>query len=367
MGFLFDSEPQTVIQQNELPDFLKTFYEDQTQNIGNIQGIAANIYNDQKDYIPYSGARLQNFTTDQLTGMERLRNNLGITIDNDTGQVVATGDNAVGQDQLADAIDKVGYAGQTWQDLGGEYLQQGSVQTKDWTPGEADRYMNPYRDKVIDARLGRLDDVYARRRSADDARASEAGVFGGGRHAVLDALREEEENQMRDQIVAEGEDQGYQNSQQQFERDQSRAITTQTQNQNAGLQAFNANRDQFNTDMNRIATAGQGLAGLATTAQQMGNIDVENLMRIGGMGQDMGQKSLDIQYEDFLNQKSHPWQQMGALSGAISGNTPDPYARLFAQQQQTTSGGGPNMFSQIAGAGLAGLGVAGGLGWQPLA
>lgn len=86
------------------------------------------------------------------------------------------------------------------------------------------------------------------------------------------------------------------------------------------------------------------------------------MMTIGDAGQSMGQAGLDLAYDDYLRQKSNPYQQFGWLQGALSGQ-PVENPSLFATQSSQQPG--PSAFSQMAGTGLAALGTAGMLGWAP--
>lgn len=141
-----------------------------------------------------------------------------------------------------------------------------------------------------------------------------------------------------------------------FNQNQDRQFATQVQNQNMGLQAFNANRDQFNTDQSRLLQG--GLYGMQNAAQQqqMQMQDNNNLLSIGGLQQQLGQQSLDVGYQDYLNQKQYPYQQYNFLQQALQGNSFNPYQGISGSTT-TQKGGDPGALQQIAGLGIAGLGA----------
>lgn len=144
-----------------------------------------------------------------------------------------------------------------------------------------------------------------------------------------------------------------------FNQNQDRQFATQTQNQNMGLQAYNANRDQFNSDQQRLMQGGALNLQNAAQQQQMQMQDNNNLLTIGNMQQQLGQRGLDVGYQDYLNQKQYPYQQFNFLQSALQGNSFNPYQGISGTTT-TQSGGDPSAIQQIAGVGLTALGAFGG-------
>lgn len=371
----FGNDTQKVVSSTDVPDWLLPYYQKQANVSGQILDSAVDIYNDNAAYDPYPHERLQSFTTDQLTAQEMARQNAGLT-----------GQPALGQQQLSAAMGLTDQAAGGWS--GGQYDpnqvsadQFGERYTADrFDSGDAAAYMDPYKQQVIDRTVAEMERSNQRRRLADDTRATQAGAFGGSRHAVLDSLREEDFDRQLGNTVASLYDQGYSRAQDQYNTDEnrglqgfganaavgaadaSRTLQADLANQTTGLQAFNANREQFNTDQARALAAGQNMAGIADQAQSMGLKDVASVMAVGDMGQQLGQTGLDLAYQDWQNQKAAPYQQLGWLQGAASGQ-PVSNPAMFTSQTQTQPG--PNAFSQILGAGIAAAGTAGQLGWKP--
>ena len=387
----FGSSTQNVVQSTDIPDWLLPYYQAQADAQGQLLPIAQQIYQDNAAYEPFPQERLQDFTTDQLTAMEMVRGNLGLeTQQNPDGSYSVTGNGpAVGQNQLSAATDRATQGARSWTETGGQYHspqqlaagQVGSTYNADtFDSGDASRYMDPYRQQVVDRTVSEMEESNDRRRLADQGRAAKAGAYGGSRHGVVDTLREEEFDEALGSTVAQLYDTGYGRATDLYTSDEARglqgfganaavgasdadrSLTAGRANQETGLQAFNANREQFNTDQGRMLQSGSLMAGLGGQAQDMALKDVAQLMTIGDTGQAMGQAGLDLSYQDFLNQKASPYQQFGWLQGALGGS-PVENPSLFASQNGQQLGASP--FAQAAGTGLAALGAAGALGWAP--
>jgi hypothetical protein len=144
-----------------------------------------------------------------------------------------------------------------------------------------------------------------------------------------------------------------------FFKNQANSLATQTQNQNMALQGYNANRDQFNTDQQRQLGSGQLAASLAPLAQGMAMQDASNILSIGGQQQALGQQNLTLGYQDFLNQKSQPYENFAFLQNALQGTNYNPYQGMMSQ---TTNSSDPSKLGQIAGVATTALGVIGGTG-----
>lgn len=111
----------------------------------------------------------------------------------------------------------------------------------------------------------------------------------------------------------------------------------------------------LDAERNRMMQATSMAPGLANQDYY----DINQLLGAGGMYDDKYQQRLDenVRRWDFAQNEPYTRMQryMQLIGGAIPGKV------------ESKSSGGGSPFSQIAGLGLAGLGTAGGLGWQPLA
>ena len=66
----------------------------------------------------------------------------------------------------------------------------------------------------------------------------------------------------------------------------------------------------------------QGIAGLGAEAQRMGLLDAASLEAIGAQRRGLTQGSMDLAYQDFLEQRDLPWQRLGQMSELIRGIPP---------------------------------------------
>ena len=192
---------------------------------------------------------------------------------------------------------------------------------------------------------------------ANQSAANTARQFGADQQMRSNLANQQARNQAR-QYAANTQNDAFLVNRDTFNQNQQRQLQAQQFNANMGLQGFNANRGQYNTEQDRLMQAGQGLAGLGQQQQNMAQQNVNSLQSVGAQSQQMGQKANNIQYQDFLNQRSWPYQQYSFLSGAIQGQPVD--ANAF--RRQTTQGGGPGALQTVAGLGATTIGAAGAAG-----
>lgn len=127
--------------------------------------------------------------------------------------------------------------------------------------------------------------------------------------------------------------------------------------QNEALQKGYQNaQEQYNAEQNRLITASPYMAALGKQQQEQQNLDVAGLEQIGSQRQQMSQRSADLAYQDFLNQRDYPYEQVQKL--AAIGGTPS------AQGSGTTlsTAPKPSTLSQVAGLLTSGVGILGATG-----
>jgi len=93
--------------------------------------------------------------------------------------------------------------------------------TRQFGTAEADRYMSPYMQNVVDVQKQQAQLDFDRGQAGRDASAVQAGAFGGSRQAVGDYLAQEGLSRQMGDIQAMGQQQAFEQAQQQFERDRS--------------------------------------------------------------------------------------------------------------------------------------------------
>jgi hypothetical protein len=214
---------------------------------------------------------------------------------------------------------------------------------------QAAQYMNPYQQNVTDMALREARQQGVLQKQAGAMGAIGRGTFGGARQALIQA--EGDRNLMRTlgDIQSQGSQQAFQNAQQQFNADQQRQQQAQQYSATLGSQLGLAG-------MQGGIDTSKALGALGTEQQQA---DLARLTAQGAVGaeqQAMGQKQADIDYQNKMAQQNFARQQLQFYSDILRGNA----GALGSTQVQYTPA--PSQASQIAGLGLAGLGLAKALG-----
>ena len=173
----------------------------------------------------------------------------------------------------------------------------GGLNNQTFGSAQADQYMTPYLQNVVD--IGKRE---AQRQSGiqgtqQQAQAAQAGAFGGSRDAIMRAERERNLATQMGDIQSQGNQLAYTNAQQQFNADQNR-----------GLQGLQLASNAANT-----------LGTLGGQQFQQG-MDINKLQSAyGAQEQAMNQQGLSQAYQDFMNQKNYPQQQLGYMANMING------------------------------------------------
>lgn len=196
---------------------------------------------------------------------------------------------------------------------------------------QASQYMDPYMQNVVDIQqreAQRQADIAGTQRGAQ---AVQSGAFGGSRQAIMDAEAARNLAMQKGDIQARGLQDAYSRGQTQF------------------------NTEQQLREQSRQYGAGLGLQGLQTALTGAGQqfqqgIDVNKLQAdYGARQQQQTQNILGQQYEDFLAQKKFPYQQLEFQSNLLRGTPSGSTQSLYTAP--------PSMGSQVAGLGVAGLGL----------
>jgi hypothetical protein len=207
------------------------------------------------------------------------------------------------------------------------------VQAPEFGSTQAEQYMSPYFQNVVDAQQRQAIDAARQSQLSGNLAAARQGTYGGARQAILQSQRESGLRTQLGDIQAQGLQRAYEQAQQQFERDRS-----------AGLQA----------GQTRLAAA-QGLGGLAQTfgglgTQQLaGELDVLKTQgAFGDLQRSISQQQMDAQRQALQDQAQYGQTQVGQLSNLLRG------VPLSDTTQQNTTPP-PSFASQLTGLGLTGL------------
>ena len=117
----------------------------------------------------------------------------------------------------------------------------------------------------------------------------------------------------------------------------------------AGLQADQAGRGQ-------ALDAARLLSSLGGQEQAMAFDRLRNLQAAGEIRRGLGQRSLDMGYQDFLRQQAFPREQIGFFSNMLQGLPVTPGSTMASYGVQPSTG------QQLLGAGIGGVGLYNALG-----
>jgi hypothetical protein len=279
-------------------------------------------------YVSYQNQRIAGFTPDQSTGFEATRN-----IAERGAPEVAAGTQAAGAATLR-GLASSGY-------------QSNAIQQSAFGQPQAEQYMSPYMNEVVNRQKAAAERDYAEGRPNREAAAIKAGAFGGYRSAIQEGVAQRGLGEKLSDIEAYGRQKAYENAQSQFERDRAASMGAQQTTEQQRLAAA-----QYGLSGAGLAMqGGQTLGQLGSMQQGLGLQASQALQSQGATQQAQTQKELDTAYQDFINQRDWEKQQTAYLSNILRGVPVQPQ-QVINQYQN------PNPLSQYAGLGIAGLGLA---------
>jgi hypothetical protein len=199
---------------------------------------------------------------------------------------------------------------------------------------QAGQYMDPYMQNVVNIQqreAQRAADIAGTQRGAE---AVKSGAFGGSRQAIVDAEAARNLSTQMGDIQARGLQDAYSRAQQQFNTEQQLGEQSRQYGAGLGLQGL------------QTALSGAGQLG-ALGQQQFGQgMDINRLQAgYGTQRQQQQQNILSQQYQDFLDQKKFPYQQLEFQSNLLRGTPSGSTQTMYTAQ--------PTLLSQVAGAGTA--------------
>ena len=350
------AKQESTSYSSNLPEYAKPYYQEQmkqvakevytTDSAGNVTGVKGNPV--------YDGPRVAEFNTDQtaaqgeVRGMETPGQFAGAT--SGLNNAMTNAGTAQGGISTALGYDPTAITNET-------------VNTQKFTDsGVADSYMSPYMQNVVDVQSQEA------RRQADIAKAGMGmqsigrGTFGGGREALMQSEADRNLAIQLGRIQAEGSQNAYQQGQQAFTQDMTRDLNMQKTNQSADLQSQQLNQtgNQFTADLNKQIGLGGLQAGLSggSALGQLGGLEQQsNLQRIqaqaasGAEQQGLSQDQLNANQQLFMENANAKKAALEFQSNILRGNAGS------LGSTQVNYAPEPNSTSQIAGLGLAGLGL----------
>jgi hypothetical protein len=248
-------------------------------------------------------------------------------------------------------------AGALGQQYNAQQFDPMAVNAQQFGLPQLQQYMSPYMQGVVGIRqreAQRQADIAQTRQQAE---ATRAGAFGGGRDAVMRAEAARNLALQLGDIQTSGLQAAYQQAQQQFNADQARSLAAQQANQQAQLTGMQLG------EQSRQFGAGFGLKGAETALQAAGTLGnlgqtqfgqqtgITNMQsQLGTQQQQQVQNILGSQYQDFMEQREAPYTRMGYFSNMLRG-LPLQQTSQFATPAQ------PSTLNQIVGLGTAAAGL----------
>jgi hypothetical protein len=261
LGTVIDpAQAQTKTTNVTLPDFIAPYAE---RMLNRYEGLS------QEEYTPYGGPRVADFNQDQQQAFDKFRQM------NPMSPQQTQGGGIVG--------------------AAANQLLAGGNQRFD--QGQADFYMSPYMQSVVDIQKREAQRDYDKQLPGMDAAAVKAGAFGGDRQAILQSEAQRNLGTRLGDIQAQGQQAAFTNAQ-----------------------------GQFNADQNRMGTLLTGAAGAGNTLAGIGQQGFQNqlavnqgLMGIGNQQQGLEQKGLDIGYQNFTDQRDDPFKKAQFMQAGYNG------------------------------------------------
>lgn len=331
---------QQSAAQADLPAWAKPYFE---RNIARAEAEFG------KPYEAYTGERLAGTDPNVARSREMVEG------------LVGTGTPGLGtaQDYVTAGMDRATELGQYG---GGDFSTFGYSDPAMFTGENVSQYMSPYQQLVTEQQKQAAITDFNRLQGARDTKAVQAGAFGGSRQAVQQGLAEEQLLGQLAGIEAKGSQSAFEAAAKQFGADRAAQMTAEQR------RAAELGRVQTGQEAASQFGAGQGLAALKTgTAlgtelsrlgqleRQTGIQDTQLLEGVGRAAQAEEQARLDLDYQNFLEQQGYTREQIGNMTGILSGMPIAATGTTTTQGTTTTPTQQPGAFQQAVGAGLSGL------------
>lgn len=344
----------TVVQNSQPPQYIADAYQqvyNQAQNVANAP------------LQQYQGNIVAGFTPDQLAAFQTISNAQGTAQPyiNQANNYLAASTQPFNLPTMSN--DQVlGYGNQA------AGLFQGASQgvygqLPQYSQANVNQYYNPYQNDVINSSLALINNQNAQQLQQQKGNQIASGAFGGDRAAVQDALLGGQQALAANSTIANLENQGFGQAQQQFNTQQNLAASTLTADQQRmlaagqgfgglfqGEQQYGLGSQQAQAWLN--SNAGYQSGALGSEAQNSALSGASALLQSGALQQQQNQANLNVPYYQFLQQQAYPFQTTQYLANIALGTG------AGAGGTSTTTSPGPSTLSQIGGLGLTGLSAA---------
>lgn len=343
---------QTNISQTSIPDYAKKYIEDM---------LGKSWATTQVPYKAYPGERIAGLDPMTLRAMQQA-GGMGTSKELDRAQGLM---GTYAQQAAGTQYDPGNY--------GNQYRgikDYDPTQMETFNRAQARQYMSPYQQEVTDVAKREAARQADMQRQVQAGQSTRAGAFGGARDALLQAEGNRNLSTLMNDIQVKGSQSAYDQAMQQFNTEQQREEQArqygygQMANEAALRAQYGLGANQL-TEQSRQYGAGLGLQGLQAGMQGAQNLgamgqtefqqgmDINKLLAgYGTQRQQQQQNILQQQYQDFLNQRGYPQQQLSWFADMTRGL---PLSQSTQQMYQAP----PSALSQGTGLLTAGAGAYG--------
>lgn len=350
MGGGGPSHTTSTVTQSNLPKYAEPYYKSMMNRA---------MEESYRPYQTYQGQRLAGMSdaTEGGLGMASDYASSGLGYLPGAGSLAEqTGNAALGVGDYQSGYGAGQFAGQNVNVQGAGPYDVASIQSETFGTPQSQQYMSPYIQDVVNRAMSDVAKNTLEEQTYRDSQAATSGAFGGSRHAVQNQMARGQAQELMADIATEGYQGAFENAQQQFERDRAARMGAAQSNQQAQLQAALANQgidldvqklgEQARQTEEQLRQSGQqlGLAGLEQanqSAQLLGQLQsqqekmmldrIKSQLGVGQTEEEYLQEQLDTAYQDFVNQRDAPRQNLQFLSSLLQG------VPISANQDVTTS------------------------------
>ena len=279
---------------------------------------------------------------------------------------------ATGANRAFGAADALGQRGQSAVDQGmSRAFDYSTPQT--FGAEQAQQYTNPFQQQVTDVALRKAREEATRQGNLANLAAAGRGTAGGTRQAVMDAMRNRDTSTQLSDIQMQGSMRGFENAQQQFERDQARRMGSArlgAQMAGTGFGAMGQAGSQYGslagqgygaagganqllgaTGIGALGSAASGLSAVGTAEQ---NARLARLGAQGKVGSQMQQRDQAVIDADIAEYYEGLGYNKDQISFLINSMKQAPV--VTSSQQASRYGRTPSIGQQATGLLTAGLG-----------
>jgi hypothetical protein len=330
--------PATSNSTTSIPDEYKKYFSDML-NRAQTESLTP--------YTPYGGQRLAGSNADIMGSHEMVRDmaTQGMPGTAEAMDMTRNASSGIGAFANADPY---------------QYSQFGYSGPGEFDAASANKYMNPFVQNVLGQQNEQAARDYQIQNAGRNAKAVQAGAFGGSRQAVQQGMAENDLLNRQNMTQATGLRDAYSDAQKMFETDRQARMTNE---RDRAAELTRVQAGQAGENYNRDTLGLKGLEMQGTMANQLstleqraraGDIEAARMLEAAGkQEQAQTQAGLDIDYNNFTNQRDYNQNQVNNFSNILQGL---PLAGA-GQVSGTSTPAQGSLLQQGVGLGLTALGA----------